>query len=206
MSSEERERPRRIRVTGLQEAQLPDLAEVERGATAMYYDAGFDGAEVPVRSMADIVSLTRDHEVLVAEADRVVAGYLAWRDEAPGVAYLEEISVGPEHQRVGVGAALLDELCRHAQAIRVRTESGPKAIEHVVARCWRRATWAMAFYARAGFRELGPDAPTEVRAWYDDRAAVGRPVTRPGEVVLWASARRPEPATEDEAEAGDEGA
>jgi amino-acid N-acetyltransferase len=194
--SEPRTRPTRIRVTRLQEAQLPDLVEVERAATAMYYDVGFDGAEVPVRSLADIVSLTCDHEVLVAEADRVVAGYLAWRDEASGVAYIEELSVHPDHQRVGVATKLLDELCRAARAIHVRTADGPRCIEHVVARCWRRATWAMRFYERLGFAQVGDGAPADVRAWYDERVAVGRPVTRPGEVVLWASTARPEPAAE----------
>jgi amino-acid N-acetyltransferase len=199
-SDEPRERPSRVRVTGLQEAQLPDLVEAERGAAAMYYEAGFDAAEVPTRSVADIVALTREHEVLVAEADRVVAGYLAWRDEAPGVAYLADLTVGPELQRVGVGTALVEELCRRARAVTVPTAEGSRPIEHVVVRCWRRATWASRFYARRGFRELDEAAPADVRAWFEARAAVGRPVTRPGEVVLWAPTWRPEPTAEDDAE------
>lgn len=188
-----RERPSRIRVTRLQEAQLPDLLEVERGATEMYYEAGFDAAEVPVRSLVDLVALTRDHEVLVAEADRTVAGYLAWRDEAPGVAYLEDLSVHPEQQRFGVATTLLDELCRNAREVRHATPEGPRPLEHLVARCWARATWARRFYERYGFRALDATAPADVRAWYEERKAVGRPVTRPGEDVLWVSTKRPEP-------------
>ncbi len=202
---EPRERPHRIRITGLQEAQLPELREVDRSAAAMYHEAGFDGAEVPIRSVADLVALTRDHEVLVAEADGVVAGYLAWRDEAPGVAYLEELSVGTGFQRLGVATALIDELCRHARAVEVGTADGPRGLEHVVARCWRRATWARKFYERYGFHELEPGAPDDVRGWYEDRAAIGRPVTRPGEVVLWASTRRPEPPGDADESEADEG-
>ena len=44
---DERTPPTRIRITGLQEAQLPAVVEVDHACTAMYYDAGFDGAEVP---------------------------------------------------------------------------------------------------------------------------------------------------------------
>jgi amino-acid N-acetyltransferase len=174
----ERTPPQRIRVTGLQEAQLQALVEVERACTEMYYEIGFDGAEVPARTLSDVVALTRDHDVEVAEADHVVAGYLAWRDESPGVAYLEEISVHPDHQRVGVGSRLLETLWEGARA---------SHLGYVVCRSWERAAWAGAFYAKAGFQRLGDDAPQKVLRWRDERAETGRPLTRPGEVVLWAA-------------------
>jgi amino-acid N-acetyltransferase len=174
----ERPPPQRIRVTGLQEAQLEALVELERACTEMYYDIGFDGAEVPARGLSDIVGLTRDHEVKVAEADHVVAGYMAFRDESPGVAYLEEISVHPEYQRFGVGARLLEALWEGARE---------SHLGHVVCRAWEKAAWAMAFYEKAGFKRLGDDAPSKVLRWRDERAESGRPLTRPGEVVLWAA-------------------
>lgn len=194
--SEERTPPQRIRISGLREDHMEDVAKVESAATALYYEIGFDGAEVPTRSIADIVSLTRHHNVRVAEADHVVAGYAAWRDESPGVAYVEEISVHPDFQRFGVGSKLMGTIQEEAR------EAG---LKHVVARCWTRATWAMAFYKKLGFVLLDDAAPSKVLAYREERVSSGRPFTRPGEVALWAPIAAPpaevdepdEPATDD---------
>ncbi|WP_129576017.1 MULTISPECIES: GNAT family N-acetyltransferase [Sorangium] len=167
-------------MTGLQEAQLPALAATEQACTAMYHEIGFDAAEVPARTLADIVALTRQHDVRVAEADGEAAGYLAWRDEAPGVAYLEEISVHPEHQRRGVATRLLAELHERAREL---------GMEQIVLRARGRASWAQAFFKKAGFAPLGDDAPAKVRAWRSEQEAAGGPLTRSGEVVLWAAIR-----------------
>lgn len=187
----ERTPPKRIRLTGLQEAQLLDLIEVERACCQMYYDIGFDAAEVPARTSSDFVALTREHEVRVAEADHVVAGYMAWRDESPGVAYLADISVHPDYQRFDVGTRLLEALRESAR------DSG---LGHVVVRVWQKAAWATAFYAKAGFQPLADDAPPKVLRWREERAESGRPLTRPGETVLWAAipAKAPDPDDEDE--------
>ncbi|MGK4004997.1 GNAT family N-acetyltransferase [Sorangium sp. So ce1036] len=175
---DERTAPRRIRMTGLQEAQLPALVALEQACTAMYHDIGFDAAEVPARTLSDLVALTRQHDVRVAEVDHEVVGYLAWRDEAPGVAYLEELSVHPDHQRRGIATRLIEEL---------RERAGELGMQQIVLRSWERASWAQAFYRKAGFARLGDDAPAKVRAWRSERKASGRPLTRPGEVILWAT-------------------
>ena len=175
--ADERQRPTRVRLTGLQEAQLPALVELEQACVAMYHEVGFDAAEVPARGTADFVKLTRDHNLHVAEADGVVAGYLAWRDEAPGVAYLADVSVHPDFQRFGIGTQLLDAL---------RTDARSLGLEVVVVRCWTKATWAKRFYERAGFAPIDDAAPEKVRGWRDARSQ-GRPLTRPGEVALWAA-------------------
>lgn len=187
--NDERTPPERIRLTGLQEAQLPALVELERACTAMYHDIGFDAAEVPARTLSDLVALTRGHDVRVAEADHVVAGYLAWRDESPGVAYLEELSVHPEFQRFGVGTRLLEELRERAREL---------GMQQIVLRSWARASWAQAFYKKAGFAPIGDDAPEKVLAWRREREASGRPLTRPGEVLLWAAIPPKPPSEEDE--------
>ncbi len=191
----DRSPPARIRITGLQEAQLPDLLELERACCQMYYDIGFDAAEVPARTTADFAALPRDHDVRVAEADHVVAGYMAWRDESPGVAYLADISVHPDHQRFGVGTRLLEAFWEGARDV---------GLEVAVVRVWQRATWATAFYAKAGFTPLSADVPAKVLRWREEREASGRPLTRPGEQVLWArvAPKPPEPEDED----GDEDA
>lgn len=192
--NDDRTPPERIRLTGLQEAQLPELVELERACTAMYHDIGFDAAEVPARTLSDIVALTRDHDVRVAEADHVVAGYLAWRDESPGVAYLEELSVHPDYQRFGIATRLLEELHERARAL---------GMQQIVLRSWARASWAQAFYKKAGFTSLGDGAPEKVLAWRSEREAIGRPLTRPGEVVLWATIPpKPPPEADDADEPG----
>ncbi len=175
--TDERTPPKRIRTTGLQEAQIQPLVEIERACAAMYHDVGFDAAEVPVRTPADIVALTRNHNLHVAEADHVVAGYLAWRDEAPGVAYVEALEVGPEHQRFGVATKLLEALKDDARGAGIRD---------ILVKCWTRATWASRFYGKHGFRAIDAAAPEKVRAYCDGHASSGRPLTRPGEALLWA--------------------
>lgn len=196
--SDERTPPTRIRVSGLQEAHLPALAELEQLATAMYHEQGFDAAEVPVRSVADITRLTRDHNVRVAEADHEVAGYTAWRDEAPGVAYVEELSVHPDFHRFGVGSRLMEA---------IRDEARELGLKQVVLRCWAKAPWAMGFYERMGFVAIDDGAPAKVLEWKEEHSQ-GRPLTRPGELVMWAPVgeRPPVPAdeTKENAEPGAE--
>ncbi|WP_437640915.1 GNAT family N-acetyltransferase [Sorangium sp. So ce854] len=174
---DDRTAPKRIRVTGLQEAQLPALVALEEACTAMYHESGFDAAEVPARALSEIVALTRRHDVRVAEADDEVAGYMAWRDEAPGVAYLEELSVHPDHQRRGIATRLLAELYGRAREL---------GMEQVVLRSREKASWAQAFYRKAGFAPIGDDAPARVRAWRSEQEASGKPLAREGVVVLWA--------------------
>src|SRR5258706_2917301 len=85
MSDDERPRPKRIRISGLQEAHLRDLVGVEAACAATYHAIGFDAAEVPVRLASDLALLARTHAVHVAEADYVAVGLVPWRDESPGV-------------------------------------------------------------------------------------------------------------------------
>jgi amino-acid N-acetyltransferase len=174
--SDDRTPPTRVRLTGLQEAQLPAIAAIEQATAEMYYAIGFDAAEVPPRTAGEIAKLPRDHDVLVAEADHVPAGYLAWRDEQPGVAFIAECSVHPDFQHFGVGTRLMDGLYDSARRAK---------LEHIAVKCWKKATWAYGFYAKLGFKEIGENAAPKILAWQKDRSSSGRPFTRPGEVALW---------------------
>jgi len=195
MTTDDRTPPKRIRVTRLQETHLDALVELEQACTAMYHEIGFDTAEVPPRSLQDLTRLPRDHNVFVAEADGEVAGYLAWRDESPGVAYLEEISVHPQYQRFGVGSRLLQAF--EEDVLRV-------GLHDLVAKTWEKATWAQKFYAHHGFQRLGDEASAKVLAWREERSS-GRPLTRPGAVVIWKAVRAQAPEPDDETTAdGDE--
>lgn len=176
MQTDDRSPPSRIRLTGLQEGQLAALVELDAACSAMYYEAGFDGAEVPLRSQAEFAMLGRANSVKVAEADHLVAGFLAWHDEAPGVAYLADIQVHPEYQRFGIASTLLEVM---------RDEARSHRLEQVVVRCWEKASWALTFYKRQRFQPIDATAPAKVQAWREEQLASGRPITRPGELVLW---------------------
>jgi amino-acid N-acetyltransferase len=188
--TDERTRPMRIRITGLQEDHLQPVVEVERVCSAMYHDMGFDAAEVPPRTLADLAHLPRHHDVYVAEADHVTAGYAAWRDESPGVAYIEELSVHPDFQRFGVGSKLLQ---------RIEEKALDAKLTDLIARKFDKATWATAFYAHHGFTELREGVSTRGTKWLEERSG-GRPLTRPGETLIWKSlrAQRVEDEPEDE--------
>lgn len=190
--SEDRDRtpPKRVRLTGLQEAQLPDLLKVEAQCAAMYHAIGFDAAEVPVRSAADLAALVRHHSVHVAEADHVAAALLAWRDESPGVAYLADLQVHPDYQRFGIASRLFEQL---------EIEARSHGFEHIVVRCWEKATWALAFYRSFGFVPLDDEAPTKVLAWQHERSQ-GGPIVRPGEILLWSEVSAAPPIDEEETE------
>jgi amino-acid N-acetyltransferase len=189
MSSEEERQgpPQKVRISKLQEAQIATLLELEQAVAALYYDIGFDAAEVPPRTEQDFYRLPRDHAVRVAEADHEVAGYAAWRDEAPGVAYLEELSVHPDYQRYGIGTKLLE---------RVFEEARENDFRELVLRAWDKATWAQAFYKKAGFQPVDESAPEKVREWLALKTDGGRPFLRPGERALWVKV--PVPAEDDD--------
>lgn len=190
--TDDRTPPDRVRLSRLQEVQLPALEKVDRACAAMYHAIGFDAAEVPVRSYADLVNLTRDHNVHVVEADYQPVGYAAWRDEPPGVAYIEEINVHPEVQRFGLGARLLEA---------IREDARRAGIHHIVLRAWSKAKWAMAFYRKQGFHELdGATLPNDVMTWVTNKEEVGRPVVRPGEVLLFGEVGAAPPAPKEEEE------
>ena len=194
-SSDERERPQRVRFTKLQEAQLQPLVELEGATTAMYHELGFDAAEVPPRSQLELAQLPRTHSVVVAEADHVVAGYAAWRQEEPGVAFVEEVGVHPAYQRFGIGRQLIDK---------IREEARECDIAFIVLRTWDRAPWAAAFYQELGFRSVarGPEGvadgslPEGVRLWFE-RKNDGRPFLRRGESALFALVGEAHPAAND---------
>jgi amino-acid N-acetyltransferase len=200
-TSDDRTPPTRVRISRLQEAHVNDLVKVDRACAAMYHAIGFDAAEVPVRGAAELANLTRDHNVHVVEADWSPVGYAAWRDEAPGVAYIEELNVDPEQQRFGLGSKLMEA---------VRDDARKHGLKHIVLRAWAKAKWAVAFYRKNGFVEAdGATLPDDVMGWVTHRQESGRPVVRPGELLMFgevgaAPAPVEEPEEEEESPAGED--
>lgn len=156
-----------IRITtGVREAQLADLAKLD----------ALCAAEVPARDRADFANLARHNTIHVAELGQAVAGFLVWRVESPGVAYLVDVQVPPDYQPFGIAAALLDALREDARKL---------WLDQIVVRVWEKASSTMAFYRGQRFMPIDATAPAEVQGWKEARLATGQPLTRPGELALW---------------------
>jgi GNAT superfamily N-acetyltransferase len=165
--------PQRVRVAKLQETQIDAVVSIDLACKQSLHRAGVSPSDLPPRGLAGIAKLTKEHNVLVADADGVVAGYAAWRDESPGVAYLEEIHVKPELQRLGIGTRLLEA---------VREDVHRVSLPVLVTRCWTKAAAARAFLTKAGLGPLG-DSNERATVWKEEQEAAGG-VARDGQVVL----------------------
>lgn len=163
-----------VRVLPLNESHLPAILEIEAASKAIIQRAGIEG--LTARALGDIVGLTKLHNVRVAEADDQAIGWLAWRDESPGVAYLEELQVHPDQHRAGVAEALLREM---------RAEAKKLGLQELVTRAWPNVVSAKAFLDKSGFVPLDDKSPPSVMQWRDEQAGLGKAV-RVGEAILWA--------------------
>lgn len=178
MADEQRTPPTKIRVTGLQEAQLQHLRRIDQACAAMHYEQGLSESQVAARTEVEIAQLFRSSDLYVAEADYEVAGYLAWRDEQPKIACVFALNVDPAYHRYGVGSRLMREMAERA------TSHG---IEHAVARCWgKQSPWAVRFLDALGFQVLDGELPKRVAEWRDRLDKAGK-LAEPGQVVYWRS-------------------
>jgi ribosomal protein S18 acetylase RimI-like enzyme len=175
---EPRVRPERVRMSKLQEIHVPVLVAIDHACSERYWDLGHDAAAVPKRRESDFYKLPRTHAVWVAEADGEVAGFIAFRDEAPGVGFVEDLQVHPELQRFGIGRRLFEK---------AEIELRHLGFEEVVLKVWDDAEWAAAFYRALGFEPYeASSAPENVRAWREEKVdEEDRPYLQPGQSVLW---------------------
>jgi N-acetylglutamate synthase-like GNAT family acetyltransferase len=168
--------PQRVRVARLQDTQIDGVVSIDLACKRLMHRSGVPASELPARGLAGIAQLTKLHNVLVADADGVVAGYAAWRDESPGVAYLEEIAVQPELHRLGIGTKLLDAVRAEAQAV---------SLPILLTRCWTKAAAGKALLEKAGFTPLSADASERAALWSEEQegpAAHG--LAKEGQVVM----------------------
>jgi amino-acid N-acetyltransferase len=167
--------PQRVRVTRLQELQIDAVVAIDAACKQLMLRAGVPSSEVPARGLAGVAKLTKFHNVLVAEADDAVAGYAAWRDESPGVAYLEELAVKPELHRLGIGTKLLDAVREEARAV---------SLPILVTRCWTKAGPGKALLEKAGLAPLSGDSGERAQLWREEQAAGEHGLAKEGQVVL----------------------
>jgi amino-acid N-acetyltransferase len=136
---------------------------------------GFPVDLLTVRSDQDIAKLRRTHDIYVAEADHEPAGYLAWADQAPGVALVSALMIDPELQHFGIATRLLRELGEKAHR---------HGIEVVVHPCWDADKATIALLAKRGFMpENAGKAPEKILAW---REQGGDEHVQEGQKLWWA--------------------
>jgi amino-acid N-acetyltransferase len=168
--------PQRVRVARLQDTQLDGVVAIDLACKQQLHRAGVPAAEEPARGVAGIAKLTKVHNVLVADADGVVAGYAAWRDESPGVAYLEELAVKPDLQRHGIAEKLLDA---------VRDEARAVSLPILLTRAWSKNAPGRALLEKAGFTPLASHTSERATLWQEEQAApAGHGLAKDGQVVM----------------------
>jgi GNAT superfamily N-acetyltransferase len=146
-------------------ADLGALPDIERAAAAMFRDS-------PHPQMAD-APLACEHSsaddvVWVAlDAQQRPAGFAIVRRHSMAM-HLHEIDVHPAHARQGLGARLIAQIARWAQA------HGAPAL--TLSTC-EDIAWNGPYYARLGFRVLTAEQLTpELQQLRRDEAAAGLPM------------------------------
>ena len=139
-----------FRLRAARPEDLASLEAVERSAAGLFRDVGLswiaDSPTLPVEALerwraAGTLWVGTDDD------DRP-AGFLA-ATALDGALYIDELSVAAEHQRRGIGGALLQRAIAHAQA------AGYSA---VALNTYRDIPWNAPFYARRGFVEIAGEA------------------------------------------------
>jgi amino-acid N-acetyltransferase len=162
--------PQRVRVARLQDTQLDGVVAIDAECKQQLHRAGVSASEEPARGVAGIAKLTKLHNVLAADADGVVAGYAAWRDESPGVAYLEELAVKPELQRLDA----------------VREEARALSLPILLIRVWTKNAAGKALLEKAGFTPLATHTSDRATMWREEQEAAGG-LAKEGQVVMVSS-------------------
>ena len=153
-------------------ADGPALQEIEREAGEQFRTVGLDDvAEHAPASLAELADYAAAGRGWTAVDDGGQPIGYALVDIVDGTAHIEQVSVRPEHQGVGVGRALLDEVRRWAR------QRGDVAITLTT---FVDVPWNRPLYEHLGYRvladsEIGP----ELRSVRDAETAHGLdPTTR----------------------------
>jgi GNAT superfamily N-acetyltransferase len=126
-------------------AQASRLREIERAAGDRFRDIGMgDVADGDVTPAAILEARAQSDQLYVAlDSGDVVVGFLIWSPK-DGLAYIEEVSVHPDHAGHRLAARLIDQL---ADDVRTRHTALTLAT-------FRDVPWNAPYYAKLGFAEL----------------------------------------------------
>lgn len=128
-------------------AHVARLREIERAAGARFRTIGMDDIADGDVTPALILEARAESGQLYVAVDPAgeVAGFLIWSPK-DGLAYIEEVSVHPDHAGHRLAARMIDQL---AEEVRSRHAALTLAT-------FRDVEWNAPYYARLGFVELPP--------------------------------------------------
>jgi GNAT superfamily N-acetyltransferase len=129
------------------------LQDIEFAAGAQFREIGMpEIADDDPMSVERLTTYAEDGRSWVAvDLEELPIGYVVV-DVIEGFAHVEQISVRPEHQRKGVGTAMLAEIERWAFT---------NALSALTLSTFEQVSWNAPLYARMGFRELAEEDLTE---------------------------------------------
>ncbi len=139
----------------------PAILDVINAANKAFYRAIVppDRYREPFLALEDVRAESRRMTFYVFEQDDRTVGVIALEGRPGGIGVIGRLYVLPSHQRRGVGTALLAHVEAAARRKRLRQTviwTDPKAI------------WAVSFYKRRGYREIGSGTVFDDR-YIDDR-------------------------------------
>jgi GNAT superfamily N-acetyltransferase len=141
-------------------AHAPRLQAIERASGARFRDIGMaDIAEHEPTPASLLEDRARSGSLYVAlDAGAVPVGFLIWSPK-DGFAYIEEVSVHPNHAGHRLAARLIDFL---AEDVRGRFPA-------VTLTTFRDVAWNGPYYAKLGFKEFPRDqaGPEHAQSWRD---------------------------------------
>jgi ribosomal protein S18 acetylase RimI-like enzyme len=154
---------------------LPQIGAIERRAASAFAEIGYlqlaVGAEMPQALFR--AGLTHGLLWVAVDPEDAPVGYaLAALDD--GFFYLEDISVDPDHQRQGIGDALVQQVIDHARFLYCPA---------VVLSTLEAAPWSGALYRKHGFLVADMSRlPDALAARFDAETALGLPAE--GRVIM----------------------
>ena len=146
------------------------LREIERASGSRFREIGMadvaDGDPTPAAILEDRAS--RNQLLIARAAKGTIAGFLIWSPK-DGNAYIEEVSVHPDHAGHKLAARLIDRL---ADDVRDRFPA-------LTLSTFRNVPWNAPYYARLGFHEwpFAEAGPDHRESWHH-QAANGLDMTK----------------------------
>ena len=137
-------------MVGIRRATAADIAAIivlEKSAGALFIGTHMDWAAGEVSTPEELTAPIEQGYVWVAEHDHEIAGYLSGGPLGHQF-YIEEVSVAAAYQRRGIGRLLIDVVADEAR------RQGFSALSLTTD---RTLPWNAPYYARIGFRLLGPE-------------------------------------------------
>ncbi len=127
----------------------PAILDVINATNKAFYEAIVppDRYREPFLALEDVQAESRRMTFYVFEQDDRTVGVIGLERRSGGIGVIGRLYVLPELQRMGVGTALL----AHVEGAAKRNQ-----LRETVVWTDPKATWAVSFYKRRGYREIAP--------------------------------------------------